>query len=148
MRLLRVAHAACALNPRDFHDPFVTDFEEAKVGIPALQATYYAPDAVRLARNQLRATLIYLPMAVPLPHSPERAMVPGGRAAARQHRPRTESGHRVTERTRPAYAVWVDLEELDAEGDRMVGDDVAEDGIRSLKEINAGKRKIVRRLAA
>ena len=27
----------------------------------------------------------------------------------------------------------------------MVGDEVAEEGIRSLKEINAGKRKIVRK---
>jgi hypothetical protein len=54
----------------------------------------------------------------------------------------------ITERTRPHYAVWVDLDELAAEGDRMVGDEVAEEGIRSLKEINAGKRKIVRRLGA
>jgi hypothetical protein len=28
----------------------------------------------------------------------------------------------------------------------MVGDDLAEEGIASLKEINAGKRKIVRRI--
>ena len=54
----------------------------------------------------------------------------------------------ITERTRAAYAVWVDLDELAAEGDRMVGDEVAEEGIRSLKEINAGKRKVVRRLGA
>jgi len=54
----------------------------------------------------------------------------------------------VTERTRAAYAVWVDLDELAAEGDRMVGDEVAEEGIRSLKAINAGKRKVVRRLGA
>ena len=50
----------------------------------------------------------------------------------------------ITHRTRPQYALWVDLAELEAEGDRMVGDEVAEEGIRSLKEINAGKRKIVR----
>ena len=48
---------------------------------------------------------------------------------------------------RTEYAIWVDIAELEAEGDRMVGDEVAEEGIRSLKEINAGKRKIVRRLA-
>jgi hypothetical protein len=53
----------------------------------------------------------------------------------------------ITERTRAAYAVWVDMAELAAESDRMVGDDLAEEGIRSLREINAGKRKIVRRLA-
>ena len=51
----------------------------------------------------------------------------------------------ITDRTRSQYALWVDLAELEAEGDRMVGDEVAEEGIRSLKEINAGKRKIVRR---
>src|SRR5213594_2057485 len=54
----------------------------------------------------------------------------------------------VTERTRAHYAMWVDLDELAAEGDRMVGDEVAEEGIKSLKEINAGKRKVVRRLGA
>jgi hypothetical protein len=54
----------------------------------------------------------------------------------------------ITERTRARYAIWVDLEELEREGDRMVGDEVAEEGIRSLKEINAGKRKIVRRATA
>src|SRR6185369_9864646 len=54
----------------------------------------------------------------------------------------------ITERTRAAYAAWVDMDELAAEGDRMVGDDIAEEGIRYLREINAGKRKIVRKIAA
>lgn len=53
----------------------------------------------------------------------------------------------ITERTRATYAAWVDMEELAGEGDRMVGDDIAEAGIRELKEINAGKRKIVRKIA-
>jgi hypothetical protein len=53
----------------------------------------------------------------------------------------------ITERTRPFYAAWVDMEELAREGDRMVGDDIAEEGIRYLKEINAGKRHIVRKVA-
>jgi hypothetical protein len=52
----------------------------------------------------------------------------------------------ITERTRAHYAVWVDMAELAAESDRMVGEDLAEEGIRSLKDINAGKRKIVRRI--
>src|SRR5262245_29816283 len=52
----------------------------------------------------------------------------------------------ITERTRAHYANWVDVDALAAEGDRMVGDDLAEEGIQSLKEINARKRKIVRRL--
>jgi len=54
----------------------------------------------------------------------------------------------VTERTRARYAVWVDVDALVAEGDRMVGDDLADAGIASLREINATKRKIVRRQSA
>jgi hypothetical protein len=53
----------------------------------------------------------------------------------------------VTERTRASYASWVDLGELAAEGDRMVGDDIADEGIRLLKDVNAGKRKIVRKIS-
>ena len=34
------------------------------------------------------------------------------------------------------YATYVDLEELKSEGDRMVGDDIAEEGIKYLQEIN------------
>jgi hypothetical protein len=54
----------------------------------------------------------------------------------------------ITDRTRAHYAAWVDMKELVAEGDHMVGDDIAEEGIRYLKEINDGKRKVVRKLAA
>jgi hypothetical protein len=53
----------------------------------------------------------------------------------------------ITDRTRPIYAAWVDMDELAAESDRMVGDDIGEEGIRYLKEINAGKRKIVRKIS-
>jgi hypothetical protein len=42
----------------------------------------------------------------------------------------------ITERTRGFYAMYVDMDELAAEGDRMVGDDIAEEGIRYLQEIN------------
>ncbi len=42
----------------------------------------------------------------------------------------------ITDRTRAFYATYVDMEELKAEGDRMVGDDIAEDGIKYLQEIN------------
>ncbi len=44
----------------------------------------------------------------------------------------------ITERTRAFYATYVDMEELKGEGDRMVGDDIAEDGIRYLQSINFG----------
>jgi hypothetical protein len=42
----------------------------------------------------------------------------------------------ITARTRPFYAAYVDLEELAAEGGRMPGDDIAEEGIRYLQGIN------------
>ena len=44
----------------------------------------------------------------------------------------------ITDRTRPFYAMYVDMNELKNEGDRMVGDDIAEDGIRYLQSINFG----------
>ncbi|MFZ4601856.1 MAG: ferritin-like domain-containing protein [Caulobacterales bacterium] len=42
----------------------------------------------------------------------------------------------ITARTAPFYAMYVDLEELKAEGDVMVGDEIAEEGIRYLQTIN------------
>src|SRR5476651_1263229 len=42
----------------------------------------------------------------------------------------------ITERTRPFYAMYVDMDELQAEGSRMPGDDIAEEGIRFLQTIN------------
>ena len=45
----------------------------------------------------------------------------------------------VTQRTAPNYAAFVDLKELHAEGDSMVGDEIAEEGIRFLKAINEGR---------
>ena len=44
----------------------------------------------------------------------------------------------ITDRTKAFYATYVDMEELKSEGDRMVGDDIAEDGIRYLQKINFG----------
>jgi hypothetical protein len=42
----------------------------------------------------------------------------------------------ITDRTRSFYAIYVDMDELKGEGDRMVGDDIAEEGIKYLQEIN------------
>jgi hypothetical protein len=42
----------------------------------------------------------------------------------------------ITDRTRTFYANYVDMDELKAEGDRMVGDDIAEEGIAYLQQIN------------
>jgi hypothetical protein len=48
----------------------------------------------------------------------------------------------ITERTKAFYAMYVDIDELKAEGDRMVGDDIAEDGIRYLQAINFKDRVV------
>ncbi|MCH2170322.1 ferritin-like domain-containing protein [Myxococcota bacterium] len=45
----------------------------------------------------------------------------------------------ITERTRHTYAAWIDMDELKAEDDRMVGDDIAEAGILELRDINESK---------
>jgi hypothetical protein len=42
----------------------------------------------------------------------------------------------ITPRTRGFYAMYVDMDELQAEGGRMPGDDIAEEGIRYLQAIN------------
>ncbi|HEY8615036.1 ferritin-like domain-containing protein [Phenylobacterium sp.] len=42
----------------------------------------------------------------------------------------------ITDRTKAFYAVYVDMDELKSEGDKMVGDDIAEEGIKYLQEIN------------
>ena len=42
----------------------------------------------------------------------------------------------ITDRTKAFYAMYVDIEELRSEGDKMVGDEIAEEGIRYLQEIN------------
>jgi hypothetical protein len=66
------------VNPRDYHDPLVRDFEEAKIGIPMLQGTWYAPDLPRFGLSGLRATLLYMPIASPsrLPLTEERWFPP------------------------------------------------------------------------
>ena len=45
----------------------------------------------------------------------------------------------ITDRTRGIYAAFVDMAELHKEGDRMIGDDIAEEGIRYLMQINGGQ---------
>jgi hypothetical protein len=46
----------------------------------------------------------------------------------------------ITDRTKGFYAMYVDLEELRSEGDTMVGDAIAEEGIRYLQEINFAEK--------
>jgi hypothetical protein len=54
----------------------------------------------------------------------------------------------ITDRTRAFYGLYVDMDELKAEGDRMVGDDIAEEGIAFLKTINFRDRAPTLSLAA
>jgi len=46
----------------------------------------------------------------------------------------------ITDRTKAFYATYVDMEELVSEGDHMVGDDIAEEGIKYLQEVNFKER--------
>ncbi len=42
----------------------------------------------------------------------------------------------ISDRTRAFYGMYVDMDELKAEGERMVGDDIADEGIKFLQTIN------------
>ncbi len=48
----------------------------------------------------------------------------------------------ITSRTAPLYAVWVDMKELEAEGDGIPGDVVADEMLVVLREINARRKRI------
>ena len=47
----------------------------------------------------------------------------------------------ITERTQDNYAAFIDMKELHNETDRMVGDDIAEDGIKYLIGLNGGSSR-------
>jgi hypothetical protein len=47
----------------------------------------------------------------------------------------------ITERTKPLYAAWVDMEELRGESDEVAGMDVADATVDELREINARKTR-------
>lgn len=49
----------------------------------------------------------------------------------------------ITDRTRAFYATYIDLDDLKGEGERMIGDDIADEGIRYLKEINFRDRPVL-----
>lgn len=50
----------------------------------------------------------------------------------------------ITDRTRDIYALYVNFDEFEEEGERMVGDDIAEEGIAFLKTINFSDRPATR----
>jgi hypothetical protein len=54
----------------------------------------------------------------------------------------------ITARTRAFYGTYINMDELKNEGDRMVGDDIAEEGIKYLQTINFVGRKGAQLLAA
>ena len=54
----------------------------------------------------------------------------------------------ITDRTRGFYAAYVDMAELHGEGDRMIGDDIAEEGIKYLQALNGGKLRTPSMVAA
>ena len=52
----------------------------------------------------------------------------------------------ITERTRPIYANWVDMEELAGEDDEVVGSDLAEETMSELRDINGQRKRLGRAL--
>ncbi len=54
----------------------------------------------------------------------------------------------ITDRTAPFYAMYVDFEEFKQEGEHMVGDDIAEEGMAFLKTINFNARTDALRMVA
>ncbi len=54
----------------------------------------------------------------------------------------------ITDRTRHVYGAWVDMKELDDEGEYVVGDAIAAEGIDILRDINRGRKVIGQKLTA
>jgi hypothetical protein len=52
----------------------------------------------------------------------------------------------ITERTRELYGMWVDMQELAAESDEMVGEPIAQAGIEYLRDINRNRKRVGRAL--
>lgn len=52
----------------------------------------------------------------------------------------------ITDRTKPVYAAWVDMEELRREDDEVAGAEVADATVAELREINSQRRKISKAL--
>ena len=50
----------------------------------------------------------------------------------------------ITDRTKHVYAQWVDMEELAAEDDEVVGSDIAEATMRELRDINSNRERVGR----
>lgn len=66
------------VNPRDVHDPLLRDFEDAKIGVPSIFASYFPADWNAIDLSQIRLDLAYIPLTVPprLPLTRERWFPP------------------------------------------------------------------------
>jgi hypothetical protein len=53
------------INPRRYTDPFLTDEDDAKIGVPALRASYFPPDILESLVRESNLTLIWVPVQVP-----------------------------------------------------------------------------------
>lgn len=53
------------VNPRRFNDPFVTDGEDRKIGIPAVRASYFPPALGTRWPQDVSGTLVWVPVPVP-----------------------------------------------------------------------------------
>ena len=54
------------LNPRRFTDPFITEEQDAKIGVPALRASYYLPELGSRLPTDTSFTLVWVPVPVPV----------------------------------------------------------------------------------
>jgi hypothetical protein len=65
------------INPLSYTDPFLQDETERKIGVPAVQASYYVPDAA-FVPPESRVTLVWVPQYVPYRFSLASCQVQGG----------------------------------------------------------------------
>ena len=57
-------HPTDVVNPRRYTDPFVMEEPDAKIGIPAVRASYFVPDLQGLT-SDTNLTLVWVPVPVP-----------------------------------------------------------------------------------
>jgi hypothetical protein len=53
------------VDPKRYTDPFIMSAEDQKIGIPAIRASYYPPGLGEHWPQDMRATLIWVPMPIP-----------------------------------------------------------------------------------
>ncbi len=53
------------VNPKRYTDPFVIEEQDAKIGVPALRASYFVPDLGPRFPTEANLTLVWVPVPVP-----------------------------------------------------------------------------------